>query len=291
MPLSGLSAEIRRSRDPGWGKMLFLSLFLHLVLFCLILFVPEPGQTRRMPEVVYEVNLVSLPPARVPEPKISSKARPRAAQKAAKVLQAPPARPIRPAVPQAKPIVVAKRTIKSKKAATPKPPPPTKRLEKALARIEEKVKVERKPPPPTPAPKPKKTPAQDSGHLDQALAQLEKKWAAAPAGSLGGAAPPSSMLERLYQISVEEWIKNNWTFPVALDNTSQKDLEAVVVVEVESSGRILKSSFKRKSGHPVFNESVMRAIERSNPLPAFPEGYPKSREEIEINFNLRDLEG
>ncbi len=293
MPLNGVPADIRRSRDAGWVKMLFLSLFLHLVLLCLILLVPEPAQTRRVPEVVYEVNLVSLPPARVPETSAAPKVKPKSAENTAKVLRAPPARPIRPAVPKAKPIVVAKRTIKSKKSATPKPRPPTKRLEKALARIEKRVKAERKQrKSPTPPPKVENTPEENPRHLDQALAQLEKKWAAPPAGSTGGSAPPSSVLLKLYQISVEEWIKNNWTFPVALDNTSSRgDLEAIVVVEVQSNGRILKSSFKRKSGHPVFNESVMRAIERSNPLPPFPEGYPKSREEIEINFNLRDLEG
>ena len=40
----------------------------------------------------------------------------------------------------------------------------------------------------------------------------------------------------------------------------------------------------------MFDESVMRAIERSDPLPPFPEGFLKSFEEIEINFNLRELE-
>jgi len=55
-------------------------------------------------------------------------------------------------------------------------------------------------------------------------------------------------------------------------------------------GTISQFTFKKRSGDAIFDESVAKAIERSNPLPPFPEGFLKSSEEIEINFNLRELE-
>jgi colicin import membrane protein len=90
-------------------------------------------------------------------------------------------------------------------------------------------------------------------------------------------------------VEVETKIKGNWSYPVALQ--IQKDLEAVVVLKVKSDGTILRSQLKKRSSNPVFDQSVLKAIERSDPLPPFPEGYRKSHDEIEITFNLKDLEG
>jgi colicin import membrane protein len=93
-------------------------------------------------------------------------------------------------------------------------------------------------------------------------------------------------------MEVENRIKDNWSYPVALLSPgSNKDLEAIVVVRVRNNGTILKSWFKSQSSNIMFNQSVLKAIERSDPLPQFPEGYRKTYDEIEINFNLRDLEG
>ena len=89
-------------------------------------------------------------------------------------------------------------------------------------------------------------------------------------------------------MEIENRIKSNWSYPVAAGN--QKDLEALVIVKVKNDGTILDSWFKKPSSDNVFDQSVMKAVERSNPLPAFPEGYRRSYDEIEINFNLKDLE-
>ena len=95
---------------------------------------------------------------------------------------------------------------------------------------------------------------------------------------------------QFYQMEVETWIKRNWSYPVAMDNP--KDLQAVVVLSVKSDGAILKTQFDKRSSSAIFDESVLKAIERSNPLPPFPESYRQhyDKDEIEINFNLKDLE-
>ncbi len=91
-------------------------------------------------------------------------------------------------------------------------------------------------------------------------------------------------------MEIEAAVNSNWSYPVGLiDQEAEKTLEAVVVVTVRSDGKILKARFKRKSKNPLFDDSVLKAIEKSDPLPGFPPGYRKSYEEIEINFSLKDL--
>ena len=90
---------------------------------------------------------------------------------------------------------------------------------------------------------------------------------------------------------MENRIKGNWSYSVALSGPeSLKDLEAIIVVKVKSNGAIMESWFKQRSSALLFDQSVLRAVERSDPLPPFPEGYRKKYDEIEINFNLSDLE-
>ena len=63
-----------------------------------------------------------------------------------------------------------------------------------------------------------------------------------------------------------------------------------MVVKVRSNGEILESRIKKRSSSIIFDQTVMKAIERSDPLPPFPEGYRKTYDEIEFTFNLSDLE-
>ena len=50
--------------EPKWGKMLIISLFFHLAIFSIILFVPQDLPTRRIGTAIYEVNLVEMPKGR-----------------------------------------------------------------------------------------------------------------------------------------------------------------------------------------------------------------------------------
>jgi TonB family protein len=84
--------------------------------------------------------------------------------------------------------------------------------------------------------------------------------------------------------------KKDWSYPVALINAESKKIpEAVIIITVRNDGKILKAWFRKKSNNPLFDDSVLKAIERSDPLPEFPPGYVKSYDEVEINFSLKDL--
>ena len=96
-----------------------------------------------------------------------------------------------------------------------------------------------------------------------------------------------SLSMRIYQINVKSHIQNNWSYPAAMQN--RKDLEVTVLLRVKKDGTIMKSEFKSKSKDTIFDQSVIKAIEKSNPIPPFPEGYEKSYEEFEIRFTLKEL--
>ncbi|HIJ21216.1 MAG TPA: TonB family protein, partial [Deltaproteobacteria bacterium] len=192
-----------------------------------------------------------------------------------------PSRRISPPVKEEKPVIIGKRVIERE---TPKKENPEKKVEKpkvdasklidqAISKIERKVQTEKK------------------DHLSSALSkiqsQVEKTEKENPQGDLS----ETGISIRLYQMEVAERIKQNWSYPMAISNPGEyQAIEAVVVVTVRENGTIIRFSVKKKSSSTLFDASVLKAIERSDPLPPFPEGYRKSTDDIEIRFNLSDME-
>ena len=177
-----------------------------------------------------------------------------------------------------KPVVIAKRTVETKTPTIKKPKVSSSELiDQAVSKIEKKVESE------------KKVKSEEENHVEEAISKLESEVGTPVGpeprvGSPGGGVPI-----QMYQMEVEDRIKGNWSYPVALQ--SKEDLEAIVVVTVKKDGSILKTEMKKGSSDAIFDESVLRAVKRSDPLPPFPEGYRESYDEIEIRFNLRDLQG
>ncbi|MCP4665817.1 MAG: hypothetical protein GY849_05585 [Deltaproteobacteria bacterium] len=274
MASSRVEPHSHRDMEPKWSRMLLLSGVFHAALFSLIFFVPESIPTRRMGSTVYEVDLVAEP-ARGKR----SRARESAATRIEKGLplskEDTPAKLIRrPEKQDEKPVNIGKKTVKPKKKKARKAKPPPSRFRQALAKIERKVKAEEKDP------------------VGRTIARLESDMKSAAGKGDGTGDAPMGFAMNMYRVAVKDKIKGNWSYPVTLGGSkNQKDLVAIVVVRAKKDGTIMKSWFMKKSSNAVFDESVLRAIERSDPLPPFPEGYRRSFEEIEINFNLRDLEG
>jgi len=294
MEATWFDASQGKQKEPNWIGVIGLSFILHAAAFSILLFVPDAMPTRQIRETVYEVDLVELPKTRAVKP-----------VKPAKPIKKPslpaktlPARRISKPKIQEKPVIIAKRTLENKRPKIEKPKvSPTKLLEEALSKIETKVKSEKKDTSKlldnalSRIEKQMEQERQEE-HLDQALSRLER----VEKTKLDKALPPfgaeTGIAIRMYQLQVEEWIKDNWAYPVALaDPTSGKNLESVVLVKVQKNGRISKSTFKKRSGSIIFDQSVLKAIERSDPLPPFPNGYRKTSEEFEIRFDLKDLEG
>ncbi len=265
--------------NPGamqWSPMLVLSLSFHVALFLTLLLVPESFSTRRpLGGITYEVDLVEMPgggasrPRTAPSSKEEGKTTIPKDTKAKRIEES--------TQKQEKPLIIAKKTAEKEVAPTKKPEvSPSELIEKAISKIEKKVKTDE--------------------HLDQALAKIEQKAAergsTAGGGSEGkektGGGVPGTILQ-IYLMEVETLIKSNWAYPASME--SKKDLEATVVIMVKSDGTIMNTRFDKRSTSSIFDDSVMKAVERSNPLPPFPQGYKVSQDEFWINFNLKDLKG
>ncbi len=281
--MKGLQVKTRldQSREPRWRRVIILSLALHLVVFALLLFFPDPTPTRKMNgPTVYEVNLVALPavkPKSAPKPTVSE----RVERKASTSVSAAPAKRISPPIREEKPVIIGKRVVERKKKAPEKLPKPkkaqispSKLIDQAVAKIKKNVRTQK-----------------DDRRLDRAISKIQTRLnESETTGSEG--TPLEGIAFRVYQMEVEARIKSNWQYPVALISPAKrKDLAATVVIKVSQDGTILKSWFLDRSSNVVFDGSVMKAVDRSNPLPPFPEGYKKSQDEMEIRFNLSELEG
>lgn len=285
--------DLNNQVEPKWRTMLIVSLVLHLAVFSSIFFLPEHIPTRRIRGTVYEVNLVQMPtrtPARVEG---SAKAKTKAGKAVISSKKTTPAKRISRPKKKEKPVVIAKRTLSAQEKKVKKPAvPPSKRIEKALSKIEKKVKSQEED-----ASRridralskiEKKVKAKEDDHVSRAISELENRGVGTPAKGVAEGPPVTGIAIEIYKTDVEDWIKSHWAYPVALN---REDLEAIIVVKAKSDGSILKWWFTKKSSNAMFNQSVVKAVEQSDPLPRFPPGYRVTYEEFEITFNLMEMGG
>jgi colicin import membrane protein len=269
-------------KEEKWLLMMVLSLLFHLAIFSTILFVPK--NTVRYPFIedrIYRVELVGYPS------KVMGKggAQGRAVTKREKTARISKAGTRRITLKKKKAVPVMAKRVSPKHRARPEDnvSPSSGLIDEAISKIEKKVLKEE-----TVQPKEEKTikAAETQG-------EPEGEMRAPSPGEVGAHFGMSSEVGKviaLYQMEIETAIKNNWSYPVALINTKKGKMpEAVVILIVRNDGKVLKHSFKRRSHDPLFDTSVLKAIEKSDPLPQFPPGYKKRNEEVEINFSLKDL--
>lgn len=81
---------------------------------------------------------------------------------------------------------------------------------------------------------------------------------------------------------VQEFIRQNWTFPRALATGNP---EAVVRVTYNAAGNRTGFSWVSRSGHAAFDESLVRALTLSRQLP---QPLPQTME-FTITFNLKEM--
>ncbi len=263
--------KVSSYKEMRWGPVLVLSVLFHIALFSILIFVPESIPHRRPFEgIVYQVSLVEMPQGGVQK---SSGTKPVKAPKTVPpVKKETRAKRIGRPEKKTKPLVIAKRTVSKKTSHARKPKKTASQMiDRAISKIERRVKSD------------------NGSHVDRAISKLEKRAASGSGtGRAVGGQSAEGIPMQIYRMEVESWIKSNWAYPVAMGDSG--DLEATVVVRVKADGAILKTNFLKRSNSDIFDQSVLKAIERSDPLPSFPEAYRKSYEEFEINFNLKDLE-
>ena len=264
-------------KQERWIRMMTLSFCFHLFIFSTFLFVPKTKiHFPSIEEKVYHVELVGSPPGSKSRGKgsgIVSKGEKRTRSSITKT------KARRIAVKKKKTVTVVSKRVSSKPIARRKKKDvsASKLVDRAISKIEIKVKE-------------KKT-----DHLETVLSQIQKKVKEGTRGQSekamgkykgsigplsegagGGIFGTSSGIGKgiqLYQIEIEDAIKNNWSYPVALINRKSKQSpEAIIILTVRRDGKILKTWFRKKSNSILFDNSVLKAVEKSDPLPKFPPG-------------------
>jgi colicin import membrane protein len=67
------------------------------------------------------------------------------------------------------------------------------------------------------------------------------------------------------------------------------DLEAVLVIKIMPNGEIQDIWFEKKSGNSYFDDSVYKAVKKSNPLPPLPKDYQRPFYNVGLVFTPSGL--
>ena len=103
-------------------------------------------------------------------------------------------------------------------------------------------------------------------------------------GGRGGPGVVKGMDFVIYQNRMLSTIKDNWAWVGQRSN-----LRVVVHFSIKDNGEISGLKVVQPSGDSSYDESVLRAVKKSSPLPAPPESYRKDFAEVELTFRPRDL--
>jgi colicin import membrane protein len=271
----------------AWIGMIALSVFCHMLFFSGAILLPGLRFTRSQIPIAVEVDLVSLPPAQfqakpssvepVPsktEEPVKSAAQPKTAEPEEKQREG--------LVPAPKEAVSSAptRPLQVKRSEKQKTYDVSKAIDKAIARIEKEASEAR--------PRP----------VLEAIDALRKKnqtttdsmgTRGAVAGIGGGTKKALELLD-IYHAEIWDLMRRNWAYSAELD-PGRSDLEAVIIVKIMRDGEIRDMWFEERSGSSYFDDSCLRAVKKSNPLPPLPDGFLKPFHEVGFRFNPSELQG
>ena len=272
--------------EPGFRRMLVVSLLLHLLLPVLynasFLFKSDPVKPP-----VYRVNLVNKPvinpQAGRPEATSVTKSRPKPKPKVKPKPLPPKPKPVKPKpVPPkpkpkpAKPKTTAKETAKPTPKPEPKPAASKAQKDTLQKRLEQLRAKQAK----------KQAEMQRQKRLDALRAaaaaesiQVESPIEDAPPGMLDGKGDEAGVAASAF---VREFIQQQWSLS-KYQVSGNPEAEAILLYSAE--GTLIHYRFVKKSGNGIFDETLTRAINKSKqlnqPLP--------EQMEFHIIFNLKDM--
>lgn len=91
--------------------------------------------------------------------------------------------------------------------------------------------------------------------------------------------------ELSYLSVVDEHFRAQWFLPEYL---KRKNLEARVLIKIDSQGNILSQQLIKASGNPTFDEIVLSAIQRASPVPPPPGNFAKIASQQGFLFRFRE---
>ena len=276
-----MSKGIAGPVNENWKSAFIGAIVIHLALAVLSIVAPNLLEKSRPMPPVYTVKLfetVDLPSPKAAEPKKQApivKPKPKI-QKVKKKEEkvAPPPEKSKPKPKKAVSLRPKKPKLKTTKKPEPKPvatKDTEKLLSKRLKNLEERVKE-------------KESEALIRNRLSAIRSSVEartKKSATTAAGTGAGSGQQNEVL-RLYCTEIWARVRNHWVLPEQLlDKTG---LVSIVVVRIAQDGRVVKAEYEHKSGHALFDQSAMRAVQKASPFPPLPRALRPGPLEIGIRF-------
>ncbi len=268
-----------------WVGMAGLSLLCHVLFFSGVLFLPELRFDRPYIPSAVEVDLVSLPQVK-PKPPAGSgqiSAPPKAVDKGAPVEPVKPAeKPVqavekKPEETSDKPVSMAPKPIQVKKSLKQKTYNASKVIRSAIARIEKEA--------------PESRPRPVLQAIDKLKEEVESQGGVVIRGGVAKGRVSKKTLDLLDIYNAEIWqrIQKNWAFSEEMVR-GRTDLEATIIVKIMREGEIRDIWFEKRSGNSYFDDSVFKAVKKSDPLPPLPEGYLGPFYDVGFRFNLSELQ-
>lgn len=295
--LSSYQAANRLSPGPDesgfrsvWGIILCLcSVFVHLVLAWGLFFIQGIPPKRVLPQVI-QVDLVSL--ALPGEVAATPGGGVKTAVKEERVIPAPPKpetvkTPVKETVKIPGPVHPKPQSVVEKKSEPAKAAEPvtvaeptvkfalkkkTFKADKVMESARESIK--------------KKVETSSTGvdtTLERAFSRLEKAVEAQagsrPVAGVAGVSDVGSKGDKsvltpidLYNVELMYRIRQNWAFNERLAKAEQ-GIQARVLIKILKNGQIRDVWFETRSGNRYLDESALKAVKKSNPLPPLPKGY------------------
>lgn len=240
-----------------------ISLALHILVMSLFSAInSKPALKREFYAPTYKVDLVTLDKPKQVPPKAKTVIKKKTSPPKAKKVAAKTKKEATP-VKKAKPKTLPKKKVKA-------PPDPSAKIKTLRKKHEEEIAVEEK------------------------LAQVRSKVAESRKSAANSdkiSTTPKAGVRKVNASNMEKEIKaysdllyekmhNAWVLP---GNADYSGLSTIISVIIGKNGELLKVYIEEGSGNGFFDQSVMRAVEKSVPFPKPPKGYENG---IEIGFRF-----
>lgn len=267
--------------DPKFGRLLLLSLIVHGLVWMAFSFDMFGTNTRPKPPVYY-VDLIHKPvlnpQAGRPDPRPAKKPQPAAVERTVQTAAPAVQKTAKPEIkPLSKPVQTSK--PKAKPVAKPVPKPEVKadtrneqQVQSALDEIRERQAREN-----------------ERDALKERLARLRDSAAAAtvaadvPVGMPDGQGDEVGISALAF---VQAFIQQNWALsPYLIDQSRIANIEARATLAYSAAGKLLRYRIESPSGNQQFDDSLKRAITKSQQLP---QPLPKDLE-LNVTFNLKNM--
>ena len=286
-----------------WAGMTGLSILCHVLFFFGVLSLPELQFAGPYIPSAVEVDLVSLPQVGfepqagadqvsvspqadvkgAPVEPVKSAEQPKPT-KPAKELESvkpkeEPAQAVetKPEEASAKPVSLAPRPLQVKRSLKQKTYNASKVIRSAIARIEKEAPISR--------------PRPVLEAIDKLREEVESHVGVVMRGGVARSGVRKKTLELLDIYNAEIWhrIQKNWAFSEEMVR-GRTGLEATIIVKIMRGGEIRDIWFEKRSGNSYFDDSVFKAVKKSDPLPPLPEGYLGPFYDVGFRFNLSELQ-